>query len=729
MPQAVFDITGMHCAGCVGRVEKALKNVSGVRSARVNLALERADMETGEGFQPAHAVKAVEAIGYGAVLRGGTLEERRAQAQAREERADRESRYTLVVLTLSLACAIPFLIQMVFMIAPAQGHMFLPVWVQVLLATLAQVTGGWRFTKGAYRALKSKAANMDVLVALGTWSAYLWSLAVVAGLVHGAAQHVYFEASTAVTAFVLLGKYLEVRARSSASAAVRALERLQPRMARRQEKNGEVDVPVEQVKAGDILIVRPGERIAADGQIVSGHGHVNEMLITGESIPMAKNPGDKLIAGALNGNAPLVFKAIAIGDDTQLARISRLVEQAQIAKAPVQRFVDQVSMVFVPVVVGLAALTFIGWLLYGAGMDMALGSAVAVLVIACPCALGLATPVALVAGTGAGARAGILVRDISAIERGADINAVIFDKTGTLTRGSHSLHNIAAVEGIEEDEVLRVAAALEQHSEHPLGVAVRQAAREREFILPLADNVHAFIGGGLSGDIRGQTARIGNTQFITDVNLGPMADVMREWQEQGQTVVLVERDRKFLGLIGVADTLREQSEEAVRMLQLEGVKVMLLSGDAMIVARAVAASLGIEDVHAPVKPTDKARTVHKLREEGLHVAMVGDGVNDAPALAAADLGIAMGSGADVAREAAGIVLMRPDPRLVPAALDLARLTRRKIRQNLFWAFAYNVAGLPLAAFGLLSPVVAGAAMALSSVCVVGNALLLMRWRA
>lgn len=722
----VLDITGMTCAGCAARVEAALAAVPGVDAARVNLALERADVTLRAGGDPAEAVKAVAAIGYGASPRASSAGERQRQAEDRGLRERADARREFLLLVVCGIAAAPFAIEMVSMLSGG-GHV-LPLRLQLALASLVQFTGGLRFLLAAIR---GRGRNMEALVALGTWSAYLWSLAGVLGFGPAAMGHVYFEASTMVIALVLLGKHLEARARHAASEAVQALGRLQPARARIRRGDREIDVAIEEVAGGDIVVVRPGERLPVDGTVAEGRSEVDEALITGESRPVAKNVGDAVVSGSLNGVGLLRITAGAVGEDTTLARMARLVERAQIAKAPVQQLVDRIAAVFVPVVLGLAVLTAAGWLLAGAGVDTAFGAAVAVLVIACPCALGLATPVALVAGTGAGAKEGILVKDIASLERAVAVDTVVFDKTGTLTRGAHHVTDVVPAPGVERADLLATAAALEAGSEHPLARAVVAAADAEGVAWRMADDVTATVGEGVTGLVGGERASAGWPALAARIGADPATVEPERVRLEGEakTVVVVARAGRVFGLIALADVAREGAAEAVARLRAEGRAVVLMTGDAQAVADRIGAELGITEVRAGVKPERKAEAVARLKAEGRVVAMVGDGVNDGPALATADLGIAMGTGSDVAREAAGVTLMRPDPRLVPAALDLARRTRRTIRQNLFWAFAYNVAGLPLAALGLLSPALAGAAMAASSVSVVLNALRLRRWRA
>ncbi len=717
-------ISGLSCASCVGRVERALLGVPGVIAAAVNLATERARVRVVDDMAgPGDLVAAVTAAGYGALLPGPTASDP-AAADGRRPRtwSGRDG------IAAAAACALsaPLLLPMLLM--PFGVDATLPGAVQLALATIVQVAFGARFYRGAWHALRAWTGNMDTLVAIGTTAAFglsIWQLA--AG--HGA--HLYFEASAAVIALVRVGKWLEGRARRQAGEAIRSLERLRPERARVRRGGTEQDIGVAALRAGDLLVVRPGERIPADGLVREGGGSVDESLLTGESLPVAKEPGCRVVGGSLNGEALLVVEATALGAESQLARMVRLVEDAQAAKPPVQRLVDRVSAVFVPVVVAIAILTFAGWWLAGAGVEAALVNAVAVLVIACPCALGLATPAAIMVGTGSAARHGILIRDPAALEQAHAIRTVVFDKTGTLTEGRPALVARQAAPGVTADELLRLAAAVQAGSEHPLARAVLAAASE----VPRAEGVRALAGRGVEGVIGDRTVLLGNARLMRDEGIGTSAlsGEARRLEEDGRTVSFVaERagpggEGRLLGLLGFGDAIKAGAPAAVAELRRRGLHVVLLTGDNAGAAAAAARALGIDEVRAEALPADKAGLVASLRKQGA-VAMVGDGVNDAPALAAADLAMAMATGTDVAAAAAGITLMRGDPALVPAALDIAGRTYSRIRQGLFWAFAYNVVGIPLAASGLLSPVVAGAAMAFSSVSVVGSALLLRRWR-
>lgn len=726
----VLDVTGMTCATCAARIEKVLSRTPGIEAANVNLALERAEV-IAPGLAPTDIVAAIERAGFGARPRGADASARRQAREALEAEHRAEQRRTFALFVFSAVLTLPFMVGMAQMLAGAHPAWLTP-WLQVALATPVQIVAGARFYRGAAKALAAGSANMDVLVSLGTSAAYFFSLAMV--FTHGdhAGSHLYFEASAAVITLVLLGKLLESRAKQGATAALSKLAQLRPESATRLVDGEPQSVPVDRVKVGDLVLIRPGERVPVDAVVVDGASALDESLVTGESLPVTRGVGDPLITGTINGAGALTARATATGEDTTLARITRLVEAAQVSKAPVQRLVDQVAAVFVPVVIGIALLTFAGWMWVGGEFEPALVHAVAVLVIACPCALGLATPTALVAGTGAAARHGILIRDIEALERAVGVNVVIFDKTGTLTEGRPAVTDMVALEG-SQTELLRLAARVEIASEHPLAKAIVAAAAARGEVGSPATALKSTVGEGVTALLDGVSVGVGNRRLAETLGVDPAALAMLAGDEarllsEAKTVLMVIRDRRVVGLLALADPVRPQSAEAVADLRARGIEVRLLTGDAPPVAAAIAKAVGIDIVEAGVKPARKAAVVEEMRRAGKVVAMVGDGVNDAPALASADLGIAIGTGADVAVETAGVTLMRADPRLVPAALEVAGATVAKIRQNLFWAFIYNVIGLPLAAFGLLSPAFAGFAMAMSSVSVVSNAWLLTRWR-
>ena len=714
-------IDGMTCASCVGRVERALLKVPGVRSAAVNLASERAHVEVLGPPDPAALIQAVEAAGYHATASS----ERRPAADA-ARRLQRERWAVIAGLLLAAPLVLP-------MFGELFGqHWMLPAWIQFLLATPVQFVLGARFYVAGWKAVRAGAGNMDLLVAIGTSAGYGLSLYQWWATPAGQMPHLYFEASAVVIALVLLGKYLESRAKRQTSAAIRALEALRPDRATRVVEGREEDVAIAALRLGDLVLVRPGERFPVDGDVVEGESQADEALISGESLPVNKAPGDRITGGAINGEGRLLVRTTALGGETVLARIIRLVEDAQAAKAPIQKLVDKVSQVFVPAVLVIAVFTLIGWLLTGAPAEVALINAVAVLVIACPCALGLATPAAIMAGTGVAARHGILIKDAEALEVAHAVNAVAFDKTGTLTSGKPQIIHLHALEG-DEASLLRLAGALQRGSEHPLARAVLERCEADGVAVPDVQKSQALSGRGIAGTLDGRQLALGNRRMLDEFGLQPgeLLDTAQRWEAEGRTLSwLVESapQPRVLGLFAFGDSLKEGAAAAIAALDARHIRSHLITGDNRGSARVVAEALHIDDVHAEVLPADKASTVAELRKGGAVVAMVGDGINDAPALAAADVGIAMGGGTDVAMHAAGITLMRGDPRLVPAALEIARRTYRKIQQNLFWAFIYNLVGIPLAAFGFLSPVVAGAAMALSSVSVVSNALLLRSWK-
>ena len=716
-----LDISGMTCASCAGRVEKALARVPGVKSVSVNLASERAHVELLGQVDTALLINAVSQAGYGASVHHTA----KASKDDQQKRLHRER----WALTLAIVLALPLVLPM--LLAPLGVHWMLPAWAQFVLATPVQFILGARFYVAAWKAVKAGAGNMDLLVALGTSAGYGLSLYEWAIAEPGSMPHLYFEASAVVIALVLLGKYLESRAKRQTASAIRALEALRPERALRVVDGQEQDVAISDLRLNDWVLVKPGERFPVDGEVVEGQSHADEALISGESLPVPKQPGDKVTGGAINGEGRLIIKTLALGTETVLARIIRLVEDAQSAKAPIQKLVDKVSQVFVPVVLLIALATLLGWWLYGAPIETALINAVAVLVIACPCALGLATPTAIMAGTGVAARYGILIKDAEALERAHEVSAVVFDKTGTLTSGAPQIAHFSALDG-DEAQLLQAAGALQRGSEHPLAKAVLDACAARNLKVPDVMDSQSLTGRGIAGTLQGRRLALGNRRLLEETGLSPgsLAASAKAWETEGRTLSwLIEQSPQpqVLGLFAFGDTLKTGALSAIQQLSARHISSHLLTGDNRGSAKVVAEALGITDVHAEVLPADKAATVTELKKTGV-VAMVGDGINDAPALAAADIGIAMGGGTDVAMHAAGITLMRGDPRLVPAALEISRKTYAKIRQNLFWAFIYNVIGIPLAAFGFLNPVLAGAAMAFSSVSVVSNALLLKFWK-
>ncbi|MDF2462079.1 MAG: heavy metal translocating P-type ATPase [Ramlibacter sp.] len=711
----------MTCASCVARVERALKKVPGVTDATVNLATESARVTYAPSDEmEARLRRAVRDAGY----------EPRVADEAEAE--DLSPWAGFLPVGVGLALSLPLVIPMIGDLAGQ--HWMLPAWLQFVLATPVQFILGARFYKAGWHALKAGTGNMDLLVAIGTSAG--WGLSVWLWLTSGAGHHLYFEASAVVVTLVLLGKWLEARAKRQTTAAIRALHALRPDIAHVITRSGEeADIPVAEVLAGDKLVVRPGERIPADGDLESGHTQVDESMLTGEPLPVAKAEGARLTGGTINGDGRVVMSVSAVGSETVLAQIIRLVEDAQAAKAPIQRLVDQVSAVFVPVVLGIALVTLLGWLWAGLPMETALIRAVAVLVIACPCALGLATPAAIMAGTGVAAKNGILIKDAQALELAHKVDLVAFDKTGTLTMGRPRLVAFSPAPGVDGAAALAAAASVQSGSEHPLARAVVARAQEQGLAVAQPEGVRAVQGRGTEGEVGGASYLIASLRWMEElgVGLGGLQDEARRHASEGATVsVLLQRVTEGLALralMAFADEPKPGAREALAALRARGLRLAMISGDNRDAATAMARRLGLEpgEVLADVLPGDKAAKVAELKAAGHVVAMVGDGVNDAPALAAADVGMAMATGTDVAMHAAGVTLMRGDVGLVGAALDISHRTVRKIRQNLFWAFAYNVAGIPLAALGYLNPVVAGAAMALSSVSVMANALLLKRW--
>jgi Cu+-exporting ATPase len=715
---AVLRIEGMTCASCVGRVEKALREVPGVTEASVNLATEKATVHGGD---PVQLVAAVRAAGYEAAPAG--------QAAPASGSGDGQGGLpgwwpVAASALLSLPLLLPMLAQ------PFGRDWMLPGWLQLLLATPVQFWLGARFYRAGWKALRAGSGNMDLLVAIGTSAAYGLSVyQLLQDHGHGM-PHLYFESSAVVITLVLLGKWLEARAKGRTVAAIRALESLKSVDALVRREGGDVRVPLGELRVGDLMVVRPGERVPADGVVEEGRSHLDESLLTGESLPVAKEPGARVAGGAVNADGLLLVRASAVGAATMLERIIRMVEDAQAAKAPIQRLVDRVSSVFVPVVLLVSLLTLLGWGLATGDWQAALLNAVAVQVIACPCALGLATPTAIMVGTGAAARHGILIKDAQALETAHSLGVVAFDKTGTLTEGKPVL---AAVDG-DARQVLALAAAVQQASTHPLASAVLEAARARGLALGAATGAAALPGRGVQAEVGGATVWLGNARLMAQLgaDTARFADAARAHEAAGRTVSWLARrgadGLETLGLLAFGDALKPGAAAAVARLRELGIETVMLTGDNEGAARLVAQQLGVNRYHAGILPDEKARVVAELKAGGRGVAMVGDGINDAPALAAADVGIAMASGTDVAMQAAGITLMRGDPGLVADAVAVSQRTYAKIRQNLGWAFVYNVVGIPLAVFGLLNPVLAGAAMALSSVSVVANALLLRRWQ-
>lgn len=702
-------IAGMTCASCVGRVETALARVSGVLDAQANLATESARVRALAGtVRPEALVAAVRAAGY---------EAQAAEGAPPKTAADREP----IAVAVALLLAAPFVADMILGLG-------LPIWIQLALATPLQLVFGARFYRGAWRAARARTANMDTLVALGTSAAFGLSLWL---WIEGHGHHLYFEAGAVVIALVLLGKWLETRAKRRAGDAIAALSDLRPPLAHVRDGDAIVDRPVGEVATGQRVLVRPGERIPVDGIVRAGDSDVDESLLTGEARPVRKATGASITGGAINGLGLLEIEATTVGSASRLARLVRLVERAQASKAPVQRLVDRIAAVFVPVVLAIAAVSGIGtWLLTDDGVQ-ALVNAVAVLVISCPCALGLATPAAVSVAIGAGARSGLLIRDAEALEAARRITVVVFDKTGTLTMGSPRVTDIVPVDG-DIAALLTLAASAQTGSEHPLGRAVVDRAKADGLVLAAPGEFRIRPGYGLEAEIGGRLVHVGSRRLMEEigVDIRPLVARGRQFEAEGKTTIWIAAGVRpqLAGLMAAADVIRPVAAETVAALTAKGIETVMLTGDNRGAAEAIAGQVGITRIIAEVAPETKVGEVERLKAEGGVVAMVGDGVNDGPALAAADVGIAIGGGAEVALEAAKVALMRADLALVPALIELSHRAHRKIVQNLFWAFVYNLVGIPFAAFGLLTPVVAGAAMAFSSVSVVANALTLRTWR-
>ncbi|MCS6963678.1 MAG: copper-translocating P-type ATPase [Thermoflexus sp.] len=734
-----LPVSGMTRPDDAHALEQALRSVSGVLEATVNPATGRAGVTYVVGLASLRGlIQAVREAGYEVVETAGELEETGADAEqaAREAELARQRRRLLVGLAFTLPT---FWLSMQFdllhSVMPGMIRPLLLDWMLLLLSTPVQFGVGWDFYRGAYRALRLGTANMDVLVALGTSAAYFYSLAVTLALTLGSTalgRYTYFETASVIITLIVLGKYLEARAKGRASEAIRALIALQPERARVLRDGQEIEIPAGEVRVGDLLIVRPGERIPADGVVLEGRSAVDESMMTGESLPVEKGPGDRVLGGTINQHGLLKVEATHVGRDTVLAGMIRMVREAQGSRAPIQRLADQVSAVFVPIVMAVAALTFLGWLtIGGAGFTRAMVNAIAVLVVACPCAMGLATPTAIMVGTGRGATMGILFRSAQALEQLGRATVIALDKTGTLTQGRPVVTEVIPRADRTPEEVLALAASVEQGSEHLLAQAVVEAARTQGLPLEKPLGFSAWPGRGVAAQLNGSVVRVGKISWLQaeGVALEEWGEATRALQEKGRTTMLVARDGEVIGLIALADALKPEAAEAIAALHRLGVQTVMITGDNRRTAEAIAHQAGIDRVFAEVLPAEKAEIVRRLQGEGHRVAMVGDGVNDAPALAQADVGIAMGTGTAVAMETADVTLMRGDLRLLPQAIRLSRGTMRTIRQNLFWAFFYNVILIPVAAMGLLHPMMAAGAMAFSSIFVVTNSLRLRGFRA
>ncbi|MBY0515446.1 MAG: heavy metal translocating P-type ATPase [Bacteriovoracaceae bacterium] len=711
-----LDIKGMTCASCVGRIEKFLKRDEGVISASVNLATEKAKIEFDSAkLNPQGLIQIIKKSGYEAAVSVKKIKNK-----------DEEIHKLKLNILLSSLLTLPLALPMFFELF---GINLMPSpLIQLLLATPVQFYVGARFYDGAWGAIKAKSGNMDLLVAIGTSSAYGLSLY---QLIRGHGHHLYFEGSAVIITLVLLGKYFETKAKMQTSSAIKALQALQPTTARVIREKTELDIPIENLRLNDLVIVRPGERIPVDGVISQGSTHVDESLITGESLPVNKNSKDKVVGGSINGEGLIQILVTALGSETMLSQIISMVEDAQAVKAPIQRLVDKVSAYFVPAVLIIAAMTILVTGVMSGNWEMSLLNGVAVLVIACPCALGLATPTSIMVGTGCAAKAGILIKDAEALEIAHTITTIAFDKTGTLTEGHPSvslLHPIL----ISQKEFLSLLASIQSGSEHPLGKAILKEAEKQTVEYIKATNVKSLPGRGIEAQVEGKKFFLASKRLVSEQSLSneSLDKISTQREALGETVsyLIDEQEKKVLGIVTFTDKIKDSSKKTIENLKSLGIKTLMLTGDNSGSANAVAKSLGIDYVRADVLPEEKARVIQEFKDKGEIVGMVGDGINDAPALAAADVGMAMSTGTDVAMHSAGLTLMRGDPLLIPNAISISRATYRKIQQNLFWAFIYNVVGIPLAAFGFLNPVLAGGAMAFSSVSVVTNSLLLKRWK-
>ena len=724
-----FKVGGMSCAACAARMEKGFNRVDGVKLANVNFATEKATLEYDDQVvAPEKLAATAEKLGFVLHLAekgSGTVD----QEKELREKEIRSLRWTLFFAVL---LSFPLLLSMFLALAPfGNGPAILHnAYFQLAVASPVQFIIGYRFYKQAFLALRSGGANMDVLVAMGTTAAYGYSLYNVffQTVPAGVMKDLYFEASAIIITLILLGKYLEASAKGKTSEAIRKLMGLQAKTARVLRGGAELDIPAEMVEIGDLVIVRPGETVPADGRIVEGNSALDESMLTGESLPVEKSLGDMVAGGTINRYGTFRFTAARVGRDTALARIIRMVEDAQGSKAPIQKIADQVAGIFVPVVAGIGLLTFLLWYLLEGDLTKGVLSAVSVLVIACPCALGLATPTAIMVGTGKGAEMGILIKGGEYLETAHKLQAIVLDKTGTITTGHPAVTDVIPMSSFDRQALIQMAAVLEKPSEHPLGAAIVEEGRIYNDHIPDPVNFYAIPGQGISGEYLGDVCHIGNRRLMLELGLDlSLAEpVLERLEEEGKTTMLIARRETLVGVLAIADTIKENAAAVVTDLQNMGIEIYMLTGDNQRTAQAIAKQAGISNVMAEVLPEHKADEIVRLREQGLVVAMVGDGVNDAPALAAADIGIAMDTGADAAMAAADITLLRGDLTAIPAALKLSRKTMGKIKQNMFWAFFYNAVGIPIAACGLLSPILAGAAMAFSSVSVVTNSLSLKK---
>ncbi len=717
-----LDITGMSCAACAARIEKKLQSMEGISRAAVNLATNKAVVD----YDPVlinndNITAAIAALGYSARMES-------LEPTGPMDVETNETHHLRSLLTASIILSSPLILGMFLMLLGIEARFLHNSYVQLILVTPVQFIIGYRFYKNAFLALRSGGSNMDVLVAMGTTAAYLFSIY---NMIIGDHNNLYFETSAFIVTLIMAGKYMEAVAKSKTTESIRALSGLQAKTARIIKDEIELDIPVEEVQIGDIVLIRPGEKIPVDGELIEGKSLVDESMLTGESLPVEKNPGDSVVGSTINKSGSFKFKTTRVGKDTVLAQIIKMVEDAQGSKAPIQKIADRVSGVFVPGIIGIAFLTFFLQYWLGGGLTTAVTAAVAVLVIACPCALGLATPTAIMVGTGIGAENGIFIKGGEYLEIAYQIGTLVLDKTGTITIGKPQVTDIIGLGDISREEIIRIAGIAEKHSEHPLGEAIYNRAKEEVGELPDALNFEALPGLGLTADWNEKHILLGNSRLMEQqsVDLSASTPFLDTLAEEGKTSMLLAINYRLQGIIAVADTVRDNAAAAIKEIKNMGIEVYMLTGDNQRTARAIARQVAIQQVIAEVLPADKADKILDLKKQGKTVAMVGDGINDAPALAVADIGIAVGTGTDVAMETAQITLMKSDLRSIPVAIRLSRTTMKHIKQNLFWAFFYNIIGVPFAALGFLSPIIAAGAMSLSSVSVVSNSLRLRRFKA
>lgn len=723
-----IKISGMTCAACAAKIEKKLNKLEGVQKATVNLAIEKASVEYDSSkIDVSDMIKTVEVLGYNA---------KRAEevsGDSEREQREKEIKRLRMELIISAILSFPLVMAMLLTLVNIDLAFLHNEYFQLIVTTPVQFIIGFRFYKNAFYALKAKSANMDVLIAMGTSAAYFFSIynAFFVPAEPGTMmKELYFEAGAVIITLILLGKYLEAVAKGKTSEAIKKLMGLQAKTAKVVRDGVEKDIPIEEVEVGDVIVVRPGEKVPVDGKITEGNSSLDESMLTGESLPVEKKAGDFVVGATINKFGTFKFEATKVGRDTVLSQIIKMVEDAQGSKAPIQKIADRVSGIFVPVVIGVAVITFIIWYLVLGDFAAGIISGVSVLVIACPCALGLATPTAIMVGTGKGAENGILIKGGEYLEMTYKVNAVVLDKTGTITKGQPEVTDIISLGKIESSEILKMAAIAEKSSEHPLGSAIYEKGKNEYGTIPDPEWFNAIPGKGIIAVVDQKEIYIGTRKLMTErkIDPGTTENAIIKLEDEGKTAMLMAVNNKIEAIIAVADTLKESSEEAIKELQDMGILVYMITGDNQRTAKAIAKQVGIENVLSEVLPENKAEEVEKLKKQGKIVAMVGDGINDAPALATADIGMAIGTGTDVAIEAAYITLMRGDLITIPAAIRLSRKTMGKIKQNLFWAFIYNIIGIPFAAMGLLNPMIAGGAMAFSSVSVVTNSLSLKRFK-